>query len=270
MVGPEKKIKEHIIAYFDILGYKSNLESEDVDHMDFLKEILGIKETIKLAVNASNSVFLDKIKVRVYSDNFLLYVESEKENDTVILSILLHLISQIQLVILGNYQMLIRGAITKGLLYVDEEIVFGSGIVNVVQLESQARYPRIIVDNVKLKKCINNAVVREFLFNDIDKALTLNCFTYFNAKNFGMSEVKESIIFLTKKYCKYPANYTLENTIQERENLIKKYLWLIQKFNNFCSDFGEKYNEEHDYDISPIDFELILNERLLKMEIKVK
>jgi hypothetical protein len=79
--------------------------------------------------------------------NFLFCIEvSESPNELNRLAFFLSIIADIQRMCLQDFGLLMRGGITRGNLLFTDDVVFGRGIVDVVTIEQEARYPRIVVD----------------------------------------------------------------------------------------------------------------------------
>lgn len=141
----DEKLKDHYLAYFDILGYKSYFEKDS--SYDFLNiidnAVKDVKKSIDLAKMLNGN---QEIRYRVYSDNFLFYIK-EADNELNALVTLSYLLSKIQFRFLEKYSLLIRGGITKGKFYANDEYVFGEGLIRAYELENnKAIYPRIIID----------------------------------------------------------------------------------------------------------------------------
>lgn len=255
------KLKNYYIAYFDILGYKAFFADEK-DHQIFLHEILSIVQDVKDHTKQAKNYLIDNIQYRAFSDNFIFYFEENAQDefaDFNALSTLSFLMSNIQKRILAQYEILIRGAITKGQFYFDDNIVFGNALIRAVEIEAEtAIYPRIVIDkNIFKLNPVHLNIWDNVIKKDNDDE---NYVDYLSAYEpfVDITKVRKAIIELVNKYCKYPANFTQSKTIAQRERLITKYLWLLEKYNNGCD---EKLT---------IDFQIKLNNRLLKTEVEVK
>ena len=281
----EYDLQNYYLAYFDVLGYKAFFQEEEADHKGFLKDILGILDYVKSQVN-DYSAFSNRIGLRVYSDNFLLYIKEEGQDsvheDFNALISLVSVVALIQIKILAQYHILLRGGITKGEFYVDDNIIFGNGLIQAVEIESQkAIYPRVIIDVDRF--CLKNydSIWKNLIKKDDDNAYFVD---YFNINQYKSVElnhnnpfelimlIRKQIVSLINKYCRY-GNLTNENKIIQRSRLIEKYLWVLKKFNDFCNDTDgtillNNYLEEKPFRQYAIDYTLSLNKRLLKMEVK--
>ena len=146
----DKELRNHYLAYFDILGYKSFFEKGN--SYEFLNVIKEAVEDVKKSIHLAKALNMDQeINYRVYSDNFLFYIE-ENNNELEALMTLSFLLSKIQQLFLTKYSLLIRGGITQGSFYANEEYLFGAGLIRAYELENCfANYPRIIFDNQEEK-----------------------------------------------------------------------------------------------------------------------
>lgn len=147
-------IKEYYIAYFDILGYKNFFEQHSDKVTDFLSIVNdAFKGTIAhmYSLNQSGELLTNSnvdIKVKVFSDNILLCLErGNSYNEPIRCLCFLSAIADIQKKFIIKYGLFIRGGITIGNLYISEIFVFGQGLIDVVEMEEQAIYPRIIISN---------------------------------------------------------------------------------------------------------------------------
>jgi len=143
----KNKTSNHLIAYFDILGYENivnNLqESEEQELITEINKIIiklyKIKKILKTGFN---------IKTYCFSDNFLISIKID--NKKIILEefyFLVELLQEIQYEIVINHGLFIRGGLVKGQLYTGKNFVFGKGLIQVYKIEKEmAIFPRIVVD----------------------------------------------------------------------------------------------------------------------------
>lgn len=284
-IEQEYKLQNYYLAYFDVLGYKAFFNEEESDHQKFLKDILGTLDYVKSQVNEFLS-FSSRIGLRVYSDNFLLYIKEEGQDKVIedfnALAALTSVVALIQVKILAQYRILLRGGITKGEFYVDENIIFGKGLIQAVEIESnKAIYPRVVIDVDSF--CLKNydSLWKSLIKKDDDGIYFVDYFSinHYLAVGLGnpieiIQTLRKQIIFLTNKYCKY-GSLSREDKINQRSKLIEKYLWVLNKFNDFCNDSDgtilmNNFVEEKPFQQYAIEYSLSLNKKLLKMEVKCK
>lgn len=145
-------IREHYIAYMDLLGYK-NFFQENPDRVpEFLDSIHAAIESAQAYISQLNispllSASKMEFKTKIFSDNILICLEAI--NDELYkprLLALLKLSADIQRNFITRYGLFLRGGITKGAISFNDDYVFGQGIIDAVDLEGKANYPRIIID----------------------------------------------------------------------------------------------------------------------------
>jgi len=142
--------KECYVAYIDILGYKQFFEKYP-DKIDLLLDaISNAYQNILRGLSLVNHFYYymdKKIELRCFSDNLLLYCEAPKENNfRPTLLVLMEVVKEIQRILLLDYGLMVRGAITKGQFAANNFFVFGRALIeSVVSEESLAKYPRVIL-----------------------------------------------------------------------------------------------------------------------------
>ena len=145
-------IKEYYIAYFDLLGYKDFFKTKPEQAEQFLEYINSAIHSMGMYMQEIGTSFIAgelaniQIKKKIFSDNVLLCLEvGETSNECVRLLAFMATVADIQLNFILQYGLFLRGGITKGTLSFNEEFVFGQGLIDVVGMEEQAKYPRIII-----------------------------------------------------------------------------------------------------------------------------
>ena len=242
-------LKDYYICYFDILGYRAFFENNPEEHKKFLVEIL-------LALGDIEAEIRRKIDIRTYSDNFLLFFEKANFDEYTALKIFCQLIQKVQIKLLMNFKILIRGGITKGEFFADNRIVFGEGLIKAVNLEEKdAKFPRVVVDQKSFSMAIEELIKAGLLNRDSDEQVYVN---YLDSEGV-LSLVKGKCEFLINKYGKYHTNVKDISKVLQTEKTISKYLWLLMYFNAACERLSCYYLK--------IDYRLKLNERLLKTEV---
>ena len=167
------EFSEYYVAYFDVLGYKDAFKkSEDVsaklvksieDSIDLMKKIVPI---VNESLDESNNEKAE-IEYKIFSDNVLI---CRKKRDYLLsefdLVTFLRLVATIQRIFFEGYQLIVRGGVTKGPLYLTNDFVGGKALVDAVELEESAVYPRIVVDNCILSDLnpkIQNVFLKKFI-----------------------------------------------------------------------------------------------------------
>ncbi len=132
-----KQTKLCYIATLDILGMSNAILSDTSD--EHLNHIWNIYQSwIKISKNSFNN-----LKVKVFSDNIAVVVDVGSLNA---INEILDFVAYMQDHFL-NCGYKIRGAVTKGQVFIDDMMIWGDGLVNAYNLESKkAIFPRVIID----------------------------------------------------------------------------------------------------------------------------
>jgi len=146
--------KKYYIAYMDILGYSDYIEKNPDKVNEFLSIITTAIKKIKRNVESLTNIGKDgfkvdiNIKYKTFSDNVLLcLVQREGENEMSRLIPFLISVASIQRGLIIEHGLLMRGGVTIGDLFINDDFVFGKGLIDVVNLEKQAENPCIIVSD---------------------------------------------------------------------------------------------------------------------------
>lgn len=230
--------QERFILYFDILGYKAYFENKENDIMEFLQKAISIFDDINEEEKRASSVS-KKLRYKTFSDNFIFVVEDEKQDDTV-LCFLIQLAAHLQLNYLTKYKITVRGDICFGNIYMDERIVFGEGIVKATQLEHEAIYPRVIIENRIITEICPEAKKNDLIKIDSDEKYYVDYFhdvkidSVFNPdsqmKKY-ICQLRDSVFTLLDRHGHYDRRISDPNKVEEATRVINKYIWLLVKYN---------------------------------------
>lgn len=165
------EFSEYYVAYFDVLGYKEAFKKSDDVSAKLVKSIedsINLMKQIVSAVNAPYDDSIDEkpeIEYRFFSDNILVcYKEAKHPYSAFFLASYLRLIATIQRIFFEGFQLIVRGGVTKGPLYLTRDFVGGKALIDAVELEENAVYPRIVVDDCILNE-LNPEMQIDFLKN---------------------------------------------------------------------------------------------------------
>ena len=140
------------------------------------------------------------------------------------------MVSYLQLLGL-KYSFLIRGGITTGNLYINNDFVYGEALLESYKLESQnAIFPRIIISDKVINEYIQNNNIRSYLKKDFDGACYVDSFsTYFDLLNDYKDNIKNEINYIQE---------FLSSQIPQNDDykITQKKYWIINKFNEFCQN----------------------------------
>ncbi len=144
-------IKEHYIAYFDLLGYRQFFVDAPEQAESLLTNIHNAITNAKSNMIASSNIeyFKDYIniefKIKIFSDN--IFICLEKGDDLRVEKaraiFFLEIISEIQRNFIINHNLFLRGGITKGNVSYNKDYIFGDGLIEAVNIEETTIYPRI-------------------------------------------------------------------------------------------------------------------------------
>lgn len=253
----DNPLEDYYICYFDILGYRAYFDnSESSKHNKFLASMIIATDSIESVVRNSKTSI--KINCKTYSDNFLLYAPKHSTNELKMLQLFASIMRKVQIRLLMEVGLLVRGGITIGEFYADDSIVFGEGLIRAVELEEKiAIMPRIIIDKDKFNIDFSLLERKNYLSKDNDGFYFVNYFDYES-----LQLIKGKCIGLINENCKYHSTVKDPSKIAHDERIISKYIWLLSKFNSQCYKLKL-------YDLA-IDYELKINERLSKIKIYAK
>lgn len=194
------EFSEYYVAYFDVLGYKDAFKkSEDVSAklVDAIEFSIGMMKDIVSIVNTPIDNLTEetpKIEYKIFSDNVLICCKNTNDTlSTLSLVSFLRLVATIQRVFFERPFLIVRGGITKGPLYLTNDFVGGKALIDAVELESTAVYPRIVVadcilnelDSFKMQnglfKSLVDASCQDLLVKDIDDKTFLNYIMSYDA-----------------------------------------------------------------------------------------
>lgn len=167
-------LKEYYIAYFDLLGYRAFFR-------DYPDKVEGFLQTIHNAISDTKDYLqqvilspiggdLGKLQIRsrVFSDNVLLCLEKDiTQIEYARFLAFLSIVANVQQKFVLQYGLFLRGGITIGELSFSEELVGGQGVIDAVDLESRASYPRMILGKAALDYVFQTHFVRQ---EDLDRA----------------------------------------------------------------------------------------------------
>ena len=250
----ELNTKDYFIAYLDILGYQGKLIQEEKNNdNEFLNTInLSVKMADFFAFSLSENL-KDKNKnaviiKRIFTDNFFYCTEKDYQ-------VLLDLVSSLQAMFIHR-NIFIRGALYYGKLYIDDNFIYGSSIVNAYEIESKiAIFPRVIIDDTFFNGILSIETANGKNDLTFDKIIA-----YFNAHYYDTDIDNNKFVdylgvlknALDKPYSgektydfntliKDHAYYITENLKTDNKSVAQKYQWCKTYHNIFCIKNG--YND---------------------------
>ena len=147
-----KELKRYYIAYVDMLGYKDFFQKHAEQIPQLLNSICSvISDTKDYIAKANQSQILHSyadmnIFMKMYSDNVLLCMEiGETQFEIVKLLTFLSIVADVQKEFVVKSGLFLRGGVTIGEMSFNDDFVFGQGVIDGVEMEEHAIYPRIIL-----------------------------------------------------------------------------------------------------------------------------
>lgn len=148
---------DYYVAYFDILGYKSYFSEKAEKSLEFVKSIeSAITKTKNMINNNKKSNIITnfahiQIDYRIFSDNILLCMQvTDTPLEKIRLLIFLQIVCDIQRGFIFDYGLFLRGGVTKGSFLITENSIHGQALIECVNMEETAVYPRILVSDLIL------------------------------------------------------------------------------------------------------------------------
>jgi hypothetical protein len=226
-----KFYKEKFVAFIDILGFK-NIISQDVNTGE--KYINFFTERIKHILNVLDETWEGMFSVKMFSDCICISCD----NNSYEMSAMLSELSFMQL-FFSLEGIFIRGALTIGLHFENDHMIFSQGLIKAYELEQNAIYPRIILDENVVKILFNkeNGYIQddgnvEYVMHSPDGIYFLDYLDTLYEEGIEQDEFmlrhKQSIL-----------NQVNENLTNNK--ILEKYRWLAEYHNH---KFREFYNPE--------------------------
>ncbi|WP_031553226.1 hypothetical protein [Oribacterium sp. FC2011] len=280
----EPRLLKAYCFFLDILGYTRELET--VCTTEHMKQLLD-------ALDAAKGKFSDssKYSIKFFTDNIIVGVPLRRINeleeqgmledevnsyaqgpagDVVSEMYADYLNEIIEPVIFYQYTMnkkgfFIRGGLSKGFLYMDDDVVYGNSLIESYHLEDAAVYPRIILskelkemvarimyDKLHLDpfKAIHDQKIDDYpvipqLLVDEKGDVFVN-YLYLAIKDWDSRDVD----FDKVRDHKWIIEQKIENSKSLDGHILEKYCWSAYYHNWFCRWFSD--NKDSDYQIEHI------------------
>lgn len=236
---------ECYVAFLDILGFRELVKNI---HPKEIKEILfdmvcreNLDKKVKAeAFDNANSIINwfnrvhDKLYICNVSDSIVLAIDT---SDTRNLDFLLSECYKIQWYFFNKYEIIMRGAVSKGCFYGNSVLTIGKGLQQAFELEEKkAKYPRVILDRDLIRDfkelyadiCDENSKeCRELVSELLDYKLLLDPEDdYYYVKWLCNLDVQKVYQFCNKKIHELDTKYKNE---KKRRKIERKYQWIIDK-----------------------------------------
>lgn len=226
-----KQFDQYIIAYIDFLGMKEKMKQENsFESLQIMRFLINNVKRNASFISKINS--LQEFEIKIFSDNIVIAqkVDNEMLRDQIVS--LINLVSLIQFEAFFQFDFPLRGGITIGELYIDNSVVWGTGLIEAYRIESSlAVYPRVIVSNGVLNRYENckqeSLNLYAFIKKDTDGFWFVNYFLA--APNIQLiPEISASLQDKAKSH------------VNEDDRTRQKINWIISFFNSYCNEFKNR------------------------------
>ena len=258
------EVKGHFVASLDILEYGSKIGKYSPQELrEFLEKVNKLIDVTKHTLQTINSNVINSnfdVKIKMFSDNIFLYTESNWFNLLIAVCFL-----QVNFVLSNIF---IRGALSYGDLYANDDYISGKGLVQSYELENKiAIFPRVIIsaEFLEATKQLSNVsifnknesrstgdihVLNHEDFEDIKSFFYEEDFdgwTYVSYLDFWQYYIKQSgeteDVYPIKDILKYHKENVSSNLSSSEQNktVLQKYRWSKKYHNEFCKKhcFGD-------------------------------
>lgn len=229
--------KECYIAFLDILGFKNKIGKDDV------KSIYSIFEKIQKHPfsEISKSEYYDKNKIiadssilttKIMSDSVVIMAETKYSN--AFFSVLMACFN-LQVTLLQQMKpVLLRGGITKGQIYIDNDIMFGPGLVDAYVLQEKcAKNPRIILTGKVFEEAEKEEAAKHYVTRDVDGFYKADYLKYFM-----LSGQKVEWLEYVRDCCKHVLDCKSDDMLDA--NVRSKYIYFEKELNFYIQEYVKK------------------------------
>jgi hypothetical protein len=242
---------ERILAFVDILGFRSFVQKMEVDPsicnsigvtLDEIREKVNFNSIDRVeARDASFAARTYPMMYTQFSDSLVVSVDAEFNNaaDSV-----LGVVSELadRLILKGIF---IRGGICLGWARPDSNIVYGKAMIDAYRLESEiARYPRIILSDEVYAR-MNDSTKNYFVRRDFDGILYSQPFRHMWIGFIQTAPDDEELELAKSQITSGLMSASFDVA------LLAKYRWLAGKFNSWLVECD---TEDWKSSVDPIDF----------------
>lgn len=244
-----------IVAFVDILGFKSMVDESVVDHYAYLRIHDALEDFRQIKKEKEDALYDKDVKVTTFSDSLVISYPIDYVGG---LFYILNDLTYLQFILLQQ-GVFVRGGITIGKLRHVQTEIFGPAMNEAYHLEStQAVYPRIIISEETINKGIDNTYekksdpameayswkseaddVFEMLKKDSDGWYSLD---YLRVAD--EMDSTEDYIFALEKVRNYIEKALLAN--KGNDHVVEKYKWVANYFNVVLCEIEKEHKTRMD------------------------
>lgn len=229
--------QDYLICYIDLLGSKSNISENDDEIFE------NIYSAYSVALTMNETKVFDELQFKFFSDNILIAQKVPDKSDfKSIYSVYRNLSRFLRLFLFqfAKKNMLFRGGITLNSLAINEMMVWGKGLSEVVFLEEKlAIYPRVLISNSLIETFKANISEEEFFDEKYYCLKDTDSLYFFDYINY--SELPDAEYVLTTGYKEFCDKVKKEKDIKilQKYNWHKRYLRIAKDiFNEYYGEFN--------------------------------
>ena len=231
----EAQYTQYYVAFLDILGFKNLVNDPNISCQDILDTYKFVGYRHREFFGKKYKYLRDSIKMKIMSDSICLYIEVDTPNALFLL--IAYCVTFQRDLLVRDPSVFIRGGITMGEMYVEEDVMYGPALTEAYLLEEKnAKVPRIIIRKSTVDYGMNQcdthaqAGITAGIFRDDDAFYAINYFDYltFRTSQEVINRIKETI------------SDKLDTTIDE--SIRQKYLYVDKNLNRYTSEIEEISN----------------------------
>ena len=238
---PDLVYGQHLVAFFDILGF-SNMVSADMTDEEAQERIEHFDDALKFCRENYGKPWSwesGEFSVKMFSDCICVSVPADIENVDAFFSILTYLQA-----IYSLNDIALRGGVTVGRHYVNEQIIFSEALVEAYKLEQATKQPRIVVSDK----------LRAFIMDDTSTNERRVAASLFQSA-YVQKDPEDDRVFLD--YLNFmPAakddgdmlrrhrDWIVKNLAEQSDDRIRaKYIWLRDYHNRWCNKYEAQWRD---------------------------
>lgn len=229
--------QNYFIVYIDLLGAKNAIEQDNDNH--FLNTLHSLYERGLTSINElMPKTGIPDCKIKIFSDNIIIaipsnFMQRDDHHPAIVLNRIQTIAAFFQREFL-NENILLRGGVSYGELYIDDVFIWGKALIAAYELEDKISiYPRIIIDKSILSKEFlgiqsNNSLCSLYqIRQDFDGEYFFDYLNFPKAKNV-CELINRSLKYTTKKM-----------EVENNKDILQKYTW----HKNYLSDCLKKIEQ---------------------------
>ncbi|MGD8305570.1 MAG: hypothetical protein PVF17_02865 [Ignavibacteria bacterium] len=242
------KVNNYLCFFIDILGYSRRIKDLSIiklnEEVNYFKTYVGKENTyLKKLSHVLN------FDLKTFSDNIFISIPYSKKTSENLSLIFSHIIDYQKYLIGKTY--FLRGGVSYGKLYIDNETIFGPALVESVETEKNTIYPFIGISQSVLK-----------LFNE-SRSKKLNSVPIIKIKDEQYFLDYLSTVYHVEQNPPSPSNFLSEhkklleyNLSNISENsILAKFVMLVKYHNCFCYNYQDKIPNSKLYFIKSVDID---------------